>query len=315
MFFKEFSEKDKKEVEIGEVEPDVFQLFIDVVNGINSITDEYSEVALVAAIYLGSSTLEEKILKHLAEDSEISLKEQFKIAEDQKSYKLMIQVCASIKDAYELDEVVPKDLDSFCNRTKNLVLQRSFELLGIRRPPSPPLPEERDQLFEHMMNQIIDQVEVQNHHGQILVDQFELLLEHLCLEENMLGLSDAVAQTTFNSLLAMSTEPSRKRGGDKSSEDPPSKVPIVDPSVAPHDVVLIVKGQKFYCMKEKLAENSTFFEKMFFAEFSEKDKKEIEIGEVEPDVFQLFIDVVNIIIDRARSFQIFRDHLLQRNII
>ncbi|EGT44509.1 hypothetical protein CAEBREN_25756 [Caenorhabditis brenneri] len=53
-----------------------------------------------------------------------------------------------------------------------------------------------------MMNQIIDQVEVQNHHGQILVDQFELLLEHMCLEEHMLGLSDTAAQTVRNNPLS-----------------------------------------------------------------------------------------------------------------
>ncbi|EGT44482.1 hypothetical protein CAEBREN_25552 [Caenorhabditis brenneri] len=195
MFFKEFSEKDKKEVKIGELRPDVFQLFIDALNGINSITDEYSEIALDAAIFLGSATFEDKILQHFAENSEISLKEQFKMAEEYKTHKLMVQVCASIKDAYQLDEVVPKDLDSFCNRTKNLVMQRSFELLGIRKPPSPPLPEDPDQYFENRMNQIIDQVEIHNHHGQILGDQIELLLEHVLLEGHMHEFSDATVQT------------------------------------------------------------------------------------------------------------------------
>ncbi|CAL2033897.1 unnamed protein product [Caenorhabditis brenneri] len=91
----------------------------------------------------------------------------------------------------------------------------------------------------------------------------------------------------------MSTRLSGKIAGDQSSKDPPSKVPVADPSVAPHDVVLIVKGQKFYCLKEKLAKHSTYFERMFFSDFAEKDKEEVDIGEVEPDVFQLFIDSVN----------------------
>ncbi|CAL2050982.1 unnamed protein product [Caenorhabditis brenneri] len=88
------------------------------------------------------------------------------MAEASHFEKLMFQFRASIKDAYELDEVVPKDLKSFCDTTKNLVMQRSFELFGIREPPSPSLLE--DQVFEHMVNQIIDQVEVQNHHGEVL---------------------------------------------------------------------------------------------------------------------------------------------------
>ncbi|EGT41570.1 hypothetical protein CAEBREN_21289 [Caenorhabditis brenneri] len=94
----------------------------------------------------------------------------------------MVQVCASINDPYELDKVVPKDLDSICNTTKNLVMQRSFELLGIRKPQSPPLPEDPDQFFENMINQMIDQVETQNHHGEMLVNQAVLLFNHMGIE-------------------------------------------------------------------------------------------------------------------------------------
>ncbi|CAL2048120.1 unnamed protein product [Caenorhabditis brenneri] len=45
------------------------------------------------------------------------------------------------------------------------------------------------------MNQIIDQVEIQNHHGQISGDQIELLLKHVIFEEHMLGFSDVTVQT------------------------------------------------------------------------------------------------------------------------
>lgn len=182
MFFSEFDEKNKEEVDIGEVEPDVFQLFIDATNGINSMSDEYSEVALVAAIFLESAIFEEKILKHFAETSEISLQDQFKMAEDHKSNRLMSQVFASIKDKYELDEILPKNLDSLCNSTKNLVMQRSLELLGIRKPPSPPLPEDPDQVFEIMISQMVDQIEIQNHQGEVLKDQVELLFDHMITE-------------------------------------------------------------------------------------------------------------------------------------
>ncbi|EGT58554.1 hypothetical protein CAEBREN_18621 [Caenorhabditis brenneri] len=140
---------------------------------------------LALADYLESATLEASCMGHLANESSFPLKQQFQMAETYNSEKLMIQVCASIKDAYQLDEVVPEDLNSFCNTTKNIVMQRSFELLGIRRPPSPPLLENPDQVFERMINQIVDQVEVQHHHGEVLKDQVDLLFDHMITESHL----------------------------------------------------------------------------------------------------------------------------------
>ncbi|CAL2033896.1 unnamed protein product [Caenorhabditis brenneri] len=196
MFNSNFEEKDKKEVELGGmVEPETFEMFLKVVHGEAVVNDDTVEKMLELADYLESATLEASCMRHLRQKTSCSLEKQFQMAETYHSEKLMIQVCASCTDAYELDEVVPKDLDSICNTTKNIVLQRSFELLGIRKPPSPPLPEEPDQVFEHMMNQIIDQVEFQNHHGEVLQDQIELLLEHVLLEGHMPRFGDAAAQT------------------------------------------------------------------------------------------------------------------------
>ncbi|EGT56096.1 hypothetical protein CAEBREN_13221 [Caenorhabditis brenneri] len=122
-------------------------------------------------------------ITHLAQGSRISLKEQFQLAEMHHSEELMIQVCSSIEDAYELDDVVPKDLNSFCNATKNIVLRRSFELLGIRKPPSPPQSKEPLQVFEDIMNEFLDQADIQNRHGMILDDQATLLRNHIISEE------------------------------------------------------------------------------------------------------------------------------------
>ncbi|CAL2033895.1 unnamed protein product [Caenorhabditis brenneri] len=184
MFNSNFTEKDKQDVELGGiVKPKWFYMFLKVVIGEAVVTDDTVEKMLELADYLESATLEAKCMLHLRQKTSYSLKQQFQMAETYHSEKLMIQVCSFIKDAYVLDEVIPKDLDSFCNTTKNIVLQRSFELLGIRKPPFPPLPEEPDEVFEHMMNQIIDQVEIQNHHGQILEDQIDLLLEHIFIEK------------------------------------------------------------------------------------------------------------------------------------
>ncbi|EGT49586.1 hypothetical protein CAEBREN_09011 [Caenorhabditis brenneri] len=180
MFNSNFNEKDKKEVELGGmVKSEAFDMFLKVVLGEGVVTDVTVEKLLELADYLESATLEANCIHHLGQKTGFSLAHQFEMAETYHSNKLMIQVCASIKDAYELDEVIPKDLDSFCNTTKNIVMQRTFELLGIRKPAQPPLPDLPDEVFELRMNQLIDQAEVQNHHGEILEDQVQLLWIHL----------------------------------------------------------------------------------------------------------------------------------------
>ncbi|CAL2034584.1 unnamed protein product [Caenorhabditis brenneri] len=180
MFNLNFNEKDKKEVELGGmVESETFDMFLKVVLGEGVVTDVTVEKLLELADYLESATLEANCMYHLGQKTGFSLANQFRMAETYHSNKLMIQVCASIKDAYELDEVIPKDLDSFCNTTKNIVMQRTFELLGIRKPAQPPLPDSPDEVFELRMNQLIDQAVVQNHHGEILEDQVQLLWIHL----------------------------------------------------------------------------------------------------------------------------------------
>ncbi|CAL2033888.1 unnamed protein product [Caenorhabditis brenneri] len=187
MFSSNFTERNETEVELGIVKPESFDMFLKAIRGEDVLTDATVEKMLKLADYLESATLEASCMRHLAAETVFSLKQQFQMAETYHAKKLMIQVCSSIKDAYELDEVVPKDLDSFCNTTKNIVMQRSFELLGIRKPPSPPLSEDPDQVFEHMINQIVDQVEVQNHHGEVLKDQVYLLVEHVFMEMCICG--------------------------------------------------------------------------------------------------------------------------------
>ncbi|CAL2033970.1 unnamed protein product [Caenorhabditis brenneri] len=183
MFFSNFAEKDKKTIELKGVSSEDFQLFLFAIVGVNSITDENVENALALSTFLGSSKLEKACMSHLARGSKIPLKEQFQLAEKYCSEVLMIQVCSYIKDAYELDEVVPKDLDSFCNTTKNIILQRSFELLGIRKPSLPPQPEDPIIAFEGLMGELLDQADLQNHHGMILADQAALLSNNLICEE------------------------------------------------------------------------------------------------------------------------------------
>ncbi|CAL2052557.1 unnamed protein product [Caenorhabditis brenneri] len=197
MFYSNFTERDAPEVELEEVvKSEAFDMFLKMIHGEDIVTDVTVEKLLELADYLESATLETRCYQHLGRNSGIPLAKQFEMAETYHSEKLMTQVLSCVEDAYQLDEVVPRNLDSFCNTTKNIVLQRSFELLGIRKPSAPPLPEEPDQVFEHRMNQIIDQVEIQHHHGEILENQIELLCLHSFVEEILSKvINSAVAET------------------------------------------------------------------------------------------------------------------------
>ncbi|EGT43848.1 hypothetical protein CAEBREN_25900 [Caenorhabditis brenneri] len=131
--------------------------------------------------YLHVPKLEAQCLKHLSQRSEWTLKDQFTLAENSHSEKLVRQIMNSMNDSFVFNEVVPSDLDSLANNTKSIVLQKAFQLLGHRKPSPPPI--EHEEIFEQRINEILEQVEIQNHEGQVLADQCRLLKTHSIVEE------------------------------------------------------------------------------------------------------------------------------------
>ncbi|PIC49296.1 hypothetical protein B9Z55_007951 [Caenorhabditis nigoni] len=58
------------------------------------------------------------------------------------------------------------------------------------------------------------------------------------------------------------------------------------------DVVLMVGDQKFYLSKLYLSFHSTYFKSLFSGNFSESEKSEIELKDIDPDVFQYFLELI-----------------------
>ncbi|EGT40009.1 hypothetical protein CAEBREN_09940 [Caenorhabditis brenneri] len=183
MFSSPFREKEAKEIELGIVKPQAFQLFLDFTNGVISVTDENIEEAMSVVDYLQVPKLEIHCLEHLSQRSELTLNDQFTLAENSHSEKLVRQIMNSINDSFVFNEVVPADLDSLSNNAKSIVLQKAFELLGHRKPSPPPM--EHEETFEQRVNEILDQLEIQNHEGEVLADQCRLLRTHVTLEQFM----------------------------------------------------------------------------------------------------------------------------------
>ncbi|CAL2033858.1 unnamed protein product [Caenorhabditis brenneri] len=172
---------------IGLVDPKMFQLFVDFIDGKDVINDSNVQGLCHVSFKLKSETLREACIKHFLNGSEIPLKNQLQLAEDYHMPEVWTHVFASIKNVQELAEVVPKDLKNTSSDIKDLLLQQSLELLGIRKPPTAPQLEDSESKpeheFEDMMTEFLDQVEIQNQQGLILADQATLLHNQVMIEK------------------------------------------------------------------------------------------------------------------------------------
>ncbi|UMM14848.1 hypothetical protein L5515_002504 [Caenorhabditis briggsae] len=59
------------------------------------------------------------------------------------------------------------------------------------------------------------------------------------------------------------------------------------------NVILNVDGQKFYVLKELLSMHSSYFEKLFTGGFQESEKPEVTLKEVDPQHFQIFLELIH----------------------
>lgn len=59
------------------------------------------------------------------------------------------------------------------------------------------------------------------------------------------------------------------------------------------DVALVVNGQKFYVCKMYLASHSPVFNALFFGNFSESEKSEIQLKDIDPMDFQNFLELIH----------------------
>ncbi|ULU09129.1 hypothetical protein L3Y34_013915 [Caenorhabditis briggsae] len=59
------------------------------------------------------------------------------------------------------------------------------------------------------------------------------------------------------------------------------------------DVILVVKDTKFYVLKKFLASQSSYFKALLLGNFAEAGKSEVELKEVDPEEFQIFLEVLH----------------------
>ncbi|EFP09917.1 hypothetical protein CRE_21395 [Caenorhabditis remanei] len=59
------------------------------------------------------------------------------------------------------------------------------------------------------------------------------------------------------------------------------------------DVVIVVKNRKFYLLKMFLGLQSSYFKSLFFGNFDESQKSEVELKDINPDDFQNFLELIH----------------------
>ncbi|GMT01659.1 hypothetical protein PENTCL1PPCAC_23833, partial [Pristionchus entomophagus] len=71
-----------------------------------------------------------------------------------------------------------------------------------------------------------------------------------------------------------------------------SRIHFSDPNEPRHDITLVIDGEKIYVNKGILALHSPVFKAMLFGNFNEKDKKEIEVKDVDRKEFVELLQLI-----------------------
>ncbi|EGT44449.1 hypothetical protein CAEBREN_16770 [Caenorhabditis brenneri] len=183
MFFRDYAERDKKEIELNEVEPNYFQNFLELINGESCLevallsrsynyqfSDENIEGVLkLSRMYLAATALRACQL-FLIEKSEIPKKRKLELALEYQFNDLKKTVIASITTKADLEKVIPTDIDSWDADTIKLMFQRSLNIFEVQQPVQEPVNNVQVEV------QAADTVPVVVFRERML--QFEMIIQH-----------------------------------------------------------------------------------------------------------------------------------------
>ncbi|CAL2033881.1 unnamed protein product [Caenorhabditis brenneri] len=170
MFFRDYAEKDKKEIELNEVEPNYFQNFLELINGESCLEDENIEGVLkLSRMYLAATALRACQL-FLIEKSEIPKKRKLELALEYQFNDLKKTVIDSITTKADLEKVIPTDIDSWDADTIKLMFQRSLNIFDVKQPVQAPVNNVQVEV------QAADTVPVVVFRERML--QFEMIIQH-----------------------------------------------------------------------------------------------------------------------------------------
>ncbi|CAL2033628.1 unnamed protein product [Caenorhabditis brenneri] len=129
--------KNQKVIVLQDVEdPMDFQRFLEIINGIPSLTDDNIDGVSGLADMFRAEIAQDRCLDFLNEKSMMPAREKFEIA---MKYSFMTElkadIISNIRTPEQLQDVIPEDIDKFDKETSNMILKKSLAL--HRAPPAP----------------------------------------------------------------------------------------------------------------------------------------------------------------------------------
>ncbi|UMM20489.1 hypothetical protein L5515_015744 [Caenorhabditis briggsae] len=144
MFFKNmFFEKGVQEgneemVELKEATAEGFQIFLELINGQNRLSDENIEAVTKCSAICQSDIPSKKCLKFLQKKSKLSKTEKFLLADKLDFIALKRWLLSDVKTNEDMDGLLPPlDLSAFKPNTVELIAKTSLSINGVDRPPRP----------------------------------------------------------------------------------------------------------------------------------------------------------------------------------
>ncbi|CAL2034614.1 unnamed protein product [Caenorhabditis brenneri] len=103
---------------------------------------------------------------------------------------------------------------------------------------------------------------------------FDTLLKEYVVDDTLVIEVEATIETVTGI-----EKPLKKRSFEKSTDEP-------------SDVILKVAEEKFHVTKGHLVAQSEYFKKLLMGKFKEGNQEEVELKEIDPDAFQVFLEVI-----------------------
>ncbi|CAO4364585.1 unnamed protein product [Caenorhabditis nigoni] len=124
LFFGNFSESNKSEIALSEIDPNDFQCFLEALYGESAIDDSTVEAILHVADMYNTSTVIRKCEEFLLEKSEKDLKKKLKFSTQFRLEKLKTQCISKINTIDDVKKLLPGDLSDLDSSVAHKILQK-----------------------------------------------------------------------------------------------------------------------------------------------------------------------------------------------
>lgn len=133
LFFSNYRERNKKEVQLEDVDSRGFQLFLELLHGLPCLNDNNVEMVLKVADYCDAPIAIQKCHEFLMEKSGMPIKKQFDVAVQHDIESLKTKALSRVANSTEFLSILPEDVTALDESTKDMLLVKS---ISLHNPPA-----------------------------------------------------------------------------------------------------------------------------------------------------------------------------------